>query len=158
LDPEAQLVLCAAAPDTAEIEREVRARVEASNGVCWINELLPRAEVVQILSNASVFVCPSIYEPFGLVNLEAMACEAPVVATAVGGIPEIVVDGETGYLVSPDGDLAHELAERINALLASDALRRRFGKAGRARVLDRFSWPVLAQRTADLYERLESGE
>ncbi|MGH8901831.1 MAG: glycogen synthase [Egibacteraceae bacterium] len=158
LDPEAQLVLCAAAPDTAEIEREVRTRIEASNGVCWINELLPRPELVQILSNASVFVCPSIYEPFGLVNLEAMACEAPVVATAVGGIPEIVIDGETGYLVSPEGDLAHELAERVNALLANEALRRRFGKAGRARVLDRFSWPVVAQRTADLYRRLESGE
>ena len=156
LDPEAQLVLCAAAPDTAEIEQEVRARIAELDRARWINELLPRPEVVQILSHASVFVCPSVYEPFGLVNLEAMACEAPVVATAVGGIPEIVIDGETGYLVAPGDDLARDLAERVNALLADEDLRRRFGKAGRARVLDRFSWAAVAERTAALYERLIS--
>jgi starch synthase len=158
LDSEAQLVLCAAAPDTAEIEQEVRGRIAELDAVVWVNEILPRQELVQILSHASVFVCPSIYEPFGLVNLEAMACEAPVVATAVGGIPEIVVDGETGYLVSPGDELARDLAERVNALLADEALQRRLGKAGRARVLDRFSWAAVAERTATLYERLCSAE
>jgi starch synthase len=161
LAEDAQLVLCAAAPDTSAIEREVCARIDAltglraPGGVHWVRKVLPRPDLVQILSHASVFVCPSVYEPFGLVNLEAMACEAPVVATAVGGIPEIVVDGETGYLVPPDDSCA--LAERINAVLADERLQRRFGKAGRARVLDRFSWTAVAERTAALYDRLCSG-
>jgi starch synthase len=154
LNPEAQLVLCAAAPDTPEIEQEVRAHIEALHGVFWLDEILPRRETAQIMSHASVFVCPSVYEPFGFVNLEAMACEAPVVATAVGGIPEIVVDGETGYLVPPRDPTA--LAERVNALLADVALQRQFGKAGRARVLDHFSWTAVAERTVTLYERLRS--
>jgi len=171
LDAGAQLILCAAAPDTREIEEEVRARIAGLPQVRWIDEILPRPWVAQILSHASVFVCPSVYEPFGLVNLEAMACETPVVATAVGGIPEIVVDGETGYLVplGPDAstasrpgsaapaagpDLPRALAEPINALLADESLRHRFGKAGRARVLEHFSWSAVAERTAALYARL----
>ncbi|HEX3542639.1 MAG TPA: glycosyltransferase, partial [Acidimicrobiales bacterium] len=111
-------------------------------------------DAVQILSHASVFVCPSRYEPFGLVNIEAMACGAPVVATATGGIPEIVVDGETGYLVPPGPKFVPTLAERINALLADPALARRFGEAGRRRVLERFTWPAIAAATADLYRHL----
>ncbi|MGH8905224.1 MAG: glycogen synthase [Egibacteraceae bacterium] len=152
LNPEAQLVLCASTPDTAEIEQEVSARIDQLEGVRWLRETLPRPDLAQILSHASVFVCPSVYEPFGMVNLEAMACQAPVVATAVGGIPEIVVDGETGYLVPPGDPGA--LAERINLLLADRALQRRFGKAGRARVLACFSWTTVAERTAALYDRL----
>src|SRR5690606_8007727 len=140
IDPEAQLVLCAGAPDTPEIAAEVKALVDdvrsARGGVVWIEQMLGRAKVAQILTAASVFVCPSIYEPFGLVNLEAMACEAPVVASAVGGIPEVVVDGETGYLVPFEaGDdafgsphdpsaFAAALAARINALRADAATAR----------------------------------
>jgi len=168
--PEAQLVLCAGAPDTPEIAAEVRALVEGvrarRGGVVWIEEMLGRAKVAQILTAATVFVCPSIYEPFGLVNLEAMACEAAVVASAVGGIPEIVVDGETGYLVpfepgddpfgsprDPDA-FAAALAERVNALLDDPARAARFGAAGRRRVVEHFSWRSIARQTLDLYERL----
>ena len=170
IDPEAQLVLCAGAPDTPEIAAEVKALVDdvrsARGGVVWIEQMLGRAKVAQILTAASVFVCPSIYEPFGLVNLEAMACEAPVVASAVGGIPEVVVDGETGYLVpfeagddafgSPQDPsaFAAALAERINALLADPATAKRFGAAGRRRVLDHFSWRAIATQTLDLYQSL----
>ena len=158
IDPVAQLVLCAASPDTPAIEAQVRDAVAslsaARSGVCWISSPLPRPEAVQILSHASVFVCPSRYEPFGLVNIEAMACGAPVVATATGGIPEIVMDGETGYLVPPGPDFVATLAERINALVTDPALARRFGEAGRRRVLDRFTWPAIAAATADLYRHL----
>jgi starch synthase len=172
IDPRAQLVLLAGAPDTPEITAEVRARhaelQRSRGGVVWIEETLPRPEVVQVLSHASVFVCPSIYEPFGLVNLEAMACETPVVASAVGGIPEIVVDGETGYLVpcelgddahaGGDADAAHHfaaaLADRVNALLTDPALGRRLGEAGRRRVVEHFSWRSIGERTAALYRTL----
>jgi starch synthase len=128
--------------------------------------MLPRPDVVQILSHARAFVCPSVYEPFGIVNLEAMACGAPVVASAVGGIPEIVVEGETGHLVSFLGDgtpknepadpdaFARALAERINGFSADAARARRFGDAGRNRVVERFSWNAIAARTADLYRAL----
>jgi alpha-maltose-1-phosphate synthase len=167
----AQLVLCAGAPDTEEIEREMQARVRALTDagrirVFWIPEMLQRPDVVQLLSHATVFVCPSIYEPFGLVNIEAMACGTPVVASAVGGIPEIVVDGETGHLVSfePGDDpfgsptdpaaFAAALAERINALLADPDAARRMGIAARARVEAEFAWPAIAQRTAELYAEL----
>ena len=172
IDHAAQLVLCAGAADTAEIAAEVRRSVrklERSRGaVIWIEEMLPRPDVVQLLSHATVFVCPSIYEPFGLVNLEAMACEAAVVATRVGGIPEIVVDGKTGVLVpfESGGDqfgsprdpkrFARDLAQAINGLLASPARARSFGKAGRRRVLKDFSWSAIATRTAALYESLPS--
>ncbi|SDR27771.1 glycogen synthase [Thermostaphylospora chromogena] len=163
LDPGAQLVLCAGAPDTPEIAAEVRALVAELDreGVVWISEMLPRAEVVQILSHATVFVCPSIYEPMGIVNLEAMACETAVVATATGGIPEVVADGVTGLLVPVDQEddgtprdpeaFAATLAERINALLGDPARAAAMGKAGRERAVAHFSWERIAARTAELY-------
>jgi starch synthase len=124
----------------------------------WIEGMLPREELVHLLSGATVFVCPSVYEPFGLVNLEAMACETAVVASRVGGIPEIVVDGETGYLVDWDesdpGAFAAALAARIEELLADPLAAARMGAAGRARVLERFTWPAIADRTVALYRSL----
>jgi alpha-maltose-1-phosphate synthase len=168
IDPAAQLVLFPTAPDTPEVGREMRARAaalaEARDGVHWIEEVLPRPELVQVLSHATALVCPSVYEPFGLVNVEAMACEAAVVATAVGGIPEIVVDGETCLLVGleagPDGGpadpklLASDLAAAINQLVADPARARSMGQAGRRRVLERFAWPAIAAQTVALYESL----
>jgi starch synthase len=167
LEPDTQLVLCAGAPDTPEIGAETRKRVSElereRGGVVWIEQMLPRPEIVQLLSHATVFVCPSVYEPFGLINVEAMACELPVVATAIGGIPEIVVDGETGYLVpfEAGGDvfgtpldpagLARDLADRINDLFADRHKAMRFGRAGRQRVLDHFSWQMIAEQTVQLY-------
>ncbi|RDI75862.1 glycogen synthase, Corynebacterium family [Gaiella occulta] len=170
IDPAAQLVLCAGAPDTPEIAAEIeekmeRVRAERGN-VVWIEEMLPKAEVKQILSHATVFVCPSIYEPMGIVNLEAMACEAAVVATAVGGIPEVVEDGVSGVLVPyeavPDGTgtpvdpagLAADFAARVNELLADPARAEAMGKAGRARAVERFGWDAAAAETLRLYERL----
>jgi starch synthase len=129
--------------------------------------MLPRREVIQVLSNATVFVCPSVYEPFGLVNLEAMACETAVVASAVGGIPEVVVDGETGLLVACEvtdtGTFADQsaarrfataLADAVNRLLADPDAARRMGVAGRRRVVEHFDWEVIAARTAELYARV----
>ncbi len=168
IDPAAQLVLCAGAPDTPEIGAETEARVarlEAERGnVIWIREMLPKPHVIQLLTHATAFVCPSIYEPLGIVNLEAMACETAVVATAVGGIPEVVADGETGILVpfeqTPEGEpadpdaLARGLADGVNELLADPARAEVMGKAGRARVLERFTWTEVARRTLALYEEL----
>src|SRR6478752_3219922 len=152
IDPEAQLVLCAGAPDTPEIAREIGQKMEsvrsARGNVLWIEDMLPKPDLIQILSHASVFVCPSVYEPMGIVNLEAMACEAAVVATAVGGIPEVVEDGVTGLLVPyearPDGTgtpadpaaLAAGLAARVNELLADPARAEALGLAGRARAVE----------------------
>ena len=170
IDPAAQLVLCAGAPDTPEIAAEIGARLDAvrtgRGNVIWIEEMLPKPDVIQILSHATVFVCPSIYEPMGIVNLEAMACEAAVVATAVGGIPEVVEDGVTGFLVpyearpdgtgtpvDPDG-LAAGLAARINQLVADPARARTMGLAGRERAVTRFGWDTAAAATLGLYERL----
>jgi starch synthase len=162
LDPRSQLVVCAGAPDTPEIAAEVevlaeRVRTERG-GLVWIERTVPRPELVHLLSGATVFVCPSVYEPFGLVNLEAMACETAVVASRVGGIPEIVVEGETGYLVDWDeGDpaaFARALAARIEELLADPDLAARMGRAGRARVLERFTWPSIVDRTVELYGSL----
>jgi alpha-maltose-1-phosphate synthase len=125
--------------------------------------MLERHEVVQLLTHATVFVCPSVYEPLGIVNLEAMACETAVVATATGGIPEVVADGATGLLVPFEGSggaptdparFAADFAERVNQLLADPALAERFGKAGRQRALDEFSWPAIAGQTARLYAEL----
>lgn len=166
--PGVQVVLCAGAPDTPEIGAEMQRQVEAlrarRDGVIWIDEMLPRAEVVALLGAADVFVCPSVYEPFGLINLEAMACEVPVVASAVGGIPEIVVDGTTGTLVpvevGPDGTardpgaFAADLATAVNALVADLETARRYGREGRRRVVDHFSWPAIAAHTAALYADL----
>ncbi|MEA2973412.1 MAG: alpha-maltose-phosphate synthase [Actinomycetota bacterium] len=168
IDPAAQVILCAGAPDTPEIGAELRARAAAINAirgnVVWVEEMVHRTTLVQILSHASVFLCPSVYEPFGITNLEAMACEVPVVASAVGGIPEVVVDGETGFLVpiavdeeglpvDPAG-FARHLAARVNQLLADPETARAMGRAGRIRVLGHFSWPTIAARTVELYRQV----
>ncbi len=162
LDPRYQVVVCAGAPDTAELVAEVEAlaaEVRAERGgLVWIEGMVPRPELLHLLSGAAVFVCPSVYEPFGLVNLEAMACETAVVATRVGGIPEIVVEGETGHLVDLDeadpAGFARGLAAGIGELLADPDLAARMGAAGRARVLERFTWPAIADRTLELYRSL----
>jgi starch synthase len=167
---DAQLVLCAGAPDTPEIAAEVRGRVErlreGRDGVIWVEEMLPKPEVIQILSHATVFACPSIYEPLGIVNLEAMACETAVVATATGGIVEVVDDGATGLLVpfepgdeatrepaDPEG-FARAFARRLDEVLGDPARAEEMGRAGRRRVVELFSWPAIAQETAALYRRL----
>jgi len=168
LNPDIQVVLCAGAPDTPEIATEMKAAVQAAQrpGVIWIQEMVNKATVYELYSHAAVFCCPSIYEPFGIINLEAMACETAVVASAVGGIKEVVVDGETGYLVpleqmseSPfeplDPDrFARDLASRINALMADPALRKKMGKAGRKRAEEKFSWGAIARQTEALYRSL----
>ncbi|MFD1934369.1 MULTISPECIES: glycogen synthase [Nonomuraea] len=166
LEPGAQLVLCAGAPDTPEIAAEVSGLVEGlgRDGVFWISEMLPKPEVIQLLTHATVFVCPSVYEPMGIVNLEAMACETAVVATATGGIPEVVADGSTGLLVpieqGPDGTpydpekFAADLAERVNALLGDPNRAKALGQAGRARAIEHFSWERIAERTMELYRTL----
>jgi starch synthase len=172
LPPDVQLVLCAGAPDTAEILAEVEglvAELAASReGVVWIREMLPRADVVALLSAATVFVCPSVYEPLGIVNLEAMACETAVVATATGGIPEVVVHGETGLLVpieqpapgegdgigtplDPDRYVA-DFAAALISLLADPDRAAEMGRAGRRRAIASFSWTAIAQRTKEIYD------
>jgi starch synthase len=169
-DPGAQFVLCAGAPDTPEIAAEIAGKVErvrAERGnIIWIDRMLAREEVVQILSHATAFLCPSIYEPLGIVNLEAMACETAVVATRTGGIPEVVEDGVTGLLVpfEPRDDgtrdpvdparFAGDIAERVNELLADPERAARLGAAGRARAIQRFSWPAIASETVALYRGL----
>jgi glycogen synthase len=145
-----KLVLCASAPDTPELEREVRQAVDANPNIIWLNEMVPRAKVVQLYSHALMFVCPSIYEPFGIINLEAMACQTPVVSSRVGGIKEVVVDGETGLLVEPDQP--QELAAALYRLSENPDLRRRFRIAGRKRVEEHFGWDVIARRTVELYK------
>jgi starch synthase len=167
LPPDVQIVLCAGAPDTAEIQAEVEelvASLSASrDGVVWIREMLPRADVVALLTAATAFACPSIYEPLGIVNLEAMACETAVVATATGGIPEVVVPGETGLLVpieqatdgtgtplNPDqyvADFAAALTEVVSDPARADAM----GKAGRERAIAAFGWPAIAEKTVEVY-------
>jgi len=162
LDARHQVVVCAGAADTAEVAAEVEAeaeRVRSERGaLVWIEGMVPRDELVHLLSGASVFVCPSVYEPFGLVNLEAMACETAVVASRVGGIPEIVVEGETGRLVDWDeadpAAFARDLAARVEELLSDPAEAARMGAAGRARVLERFTWPAIADQTVALYREL----
>lgn len=165
-----QLVLCAGAPDTKEIAEEFRTRVaelaDASADIIWIDEMLPRQKVIQLLTHAQVFACPSIYEPFGIVNLEAMACGTAVVASAVGGIPEVVVPGETGTLVplTPGGDamgspadpaaFARDLAAAITELLEDPDRAAAMGVAGRQRVESTFAWTAIAERTAALYREL----
>jgi alpha-maltose-1-phosphate synthase len=169
LPAETQLVLCAGAPDTPEIAAELRAKVDAARAhhprIVWIEKMVTRQEAIQLYSHARVFCCPSVYEPFGIINLEAMACRAPVVASSTGGIKEVVVDGETGYLVEFDQDpvtsfprdpekFARDLAARINEMLSDPGRCRRFGDAGRKRVEEIFSWTAIAQQTIQLYERL----
>jgi starch synthase len=160
-----QLVLCAGAPDTPEIAAEARELVEELQrvrpGVIWIQEMLPRPDVVQLLSHATVFVCPSIYEPLGIVNLEAMACGTAVVASAVGGIPEVVDDGVTGLLVPYDENdpatFERDLASSVAALLTDPHRAAALGVAGRARAMAEFAWPAVAARTVELYQSVLAG-
>lgn len=160
--PDIQLVLCAGAPDTPEIAEEVRSAVaglaRARTGVFWVRDMLPVAELREILAAASVFVCPSVYEPLGIVNLEAMACATAVVASDVGGIPEVVADGVTGSLVHYDADFpdAYEarLAEAVNALVADPAKAQQYGHAGRQRCIEEFSWAHIAEETLDVYRKV----
>jgi alpha-maltose-1-phosphate synthase len=170
LDPGIGVVLAAGQPDTPELAAEVEAGVAAARrerpNVVWIPDMLSREEIRQLYSHAAIFVCPSVYEPFGITNLEAMACERPVVATAVGGIPEVVVDGETGLLVpvefrsddpmtpaDPEG-LASDLAAAINSLMADPERRAAMGTAGRRRAVEQFSWSSIAEQTVALYQGL----
>ena len=162
MDSRHQLVIVASSPDTPEIAAEIGAlaeRVRSERGnLVWIDHYIPLQDLIHLHSGASVFICPSIYEPFGLVNLEAMACETAVVASRVGGIPEIVLDGETGYLVDYDPKdveaFTTALAARVEQLLGDPALAARMGKAGRERVLRHFGWPAIAGKTLELYESL----
>ena len=169
IDPELQVVLCAGAPDTPEIGRELQERVAAVSAerpdVIWIPEMLARPDVIQLYSHATVFCCPSVYEPFGIINLEAMACETAVVASAVGGIKEVVVPEETGLLIQlklrpgsfdPEDPAAFSaaLAAGINCVARDQALRERFGANGRRRVEAHFSWDAIAQKTLALYRSL----
>jgi starch synthase len=167
LPPEVQIVLCAGAPDTPEIEAEVVALVDelatTRTGVVWIRDMLPRPDVIALLTAATVFACPSIYEPLGIVNLEAMACETAVVATATGGIPEVVVPAETGLLVpieqsddgtgtplDPDRYVA-DFADALNELVADPARAASYGRAGRQRAIESFGWTAIAERTREVY-------
>src|SRR5437773_6687214 len=165
-----QIVLCAAAPDTPGMAEEMKTAVERAKaqrpGIVWINEMVDQKTACELYSHAAVFVCPSIYEPFGIINLEAMACEIAVVASAVGGIKEVVVDSETGLLVpleqmkespfeatNPE-KFARDLAARINQLMADPTLREKVGKAARKCAQEKSSWSAIAQRTKVLYESL----
>jgi len=160
--PDAQVVLCAGAPDTPEIADEVRTAVASlarnRTGVFWIREMLPIGELREILSAATVFVCPSVYEPLGIVNLEAMACATAVVASNVGGIPEVVADGITGSLVHYDPNDAcgyqARLAKAVNELVADPEKARRYGQAGRQRCIEEFSWAQVAEQTLDIYRKV----
>lgn len=170
MDPGFQIVLCAGAPDTPAIGEEMKSIVEKvkaqRSGVIWIDEMVDKKTVIELYSQAAVFCCPSVYEPFGIINLEAMACETAVVATAVGGIKEVVVHGETGFLVpleqtkeSPfdpvdPAQFSRDLAARVNELMANPELREKFGQAGRKRAEEKFSWSAIAGETKKLYESL----
>jgi glycogen synthase len=170
MDSDFQIVLCAGAPDTPEIAAEMNEAVAKAkskrDGIIWIEEMVDRKTAIELYSNAAVFCCPSIYEPFGIINLEAMACETAVVATAVGGIKEVVVDGETGFLVPLEqmketpfeplnpGKFSCDLAARINQLMQDRQLREKFGKAGRKRAEEEFSWNAIAHETENLYAAL----
>jgi alpha-maltose-1-phosphate synthase len=169
LPPDTQVVLCAGAPDTPELAAEMRQKVDEARAfnprIVWIEKMVSKPEVIQLYSHARVFCCPSVYEPFGIINLEAMACGAPVVASATGGILEVVVDNETGFLVPFEQDpntsfptkpdqFARDLAAKLSALLADPEKCRRFGAAGRKRVEGHFSWTAIADRTIELYQSL----
>jgi alpha-maltose-1-phosphate synthase len=170
INPDIPVVLCAGAPDTPEIEAEmaegVKKASENRKNVYWIREMVNRKTLIELYSHAGVFCCPSIYEPFGIINLEAMACETPVVASAVGGIPEVVQDGITGKLVKLEQmeetpfeakvpeQFAKDLAASVNALMSNNELRVKMAVAGRKRVEDVFSWKSIAQQTLELYKSL----
>ena len=165
-----QIVLCAGAPDTTEIAAETEALItelqSQREGVILISEMLPREKIKVLYSHARVFACPSLYEPFGIINLEAMSCETPVVGSAVGGIPEIIVEGETGYLIPLESvsrtdfnparpeEFQKEFAAKINALLEDETLATQMGKAGRKRVLEKFSWESIAKTTFNYYQEV----
>nr|MBA3888870.1 glycogen synthase [Acidobacteriota bacterium] len=166
-----QVVLCAGAPDTPGIAREMsdaveRARAASDHRIVWIDEMLPKPKVITLYTHAAIFVCPSVYEPFGIINLEAMACGTPVVASAVGGIPEVVDHGHTGLLVPPESispsdveprnpeQFSLDLASAVNVLLEDPALRETMGRHARSRVEDQFSWTRIARQTLDFYEDL----
>lgn len=163
-DPDIQLVLCAGAPDTPEIAAEISSAVQdlaaARSGVFWVREMLPIGKIREILSAATVFVCPSVYEPLGIVNLEAMACSTAVVASDVGGIPEVVADHETGLLVHYDANDAvffeTRLADAVNTLVAEPDRARRYGEAGRQRCIEEFSWARIAEETLQIYNLVTS--
>ncbi|WP_166905845.1 glycogen synthase [Mycobacterium sp. DL440] len=162
--PDVQLVLCAGAPDTPEIAAEVSSAVaelaRARTGVFWVREMLPINKIREILSAATVFVCPSVYEPLGIVNLEAMACSTPVVASDVGGIPEVVSDRQTGLLVHYDaGDprfFEMRLADAVNSLVAEPETARKYGEAGRQRCIAEFSWAHIAEQTLEIYRKVSA--
>ena len=170
MDRDFQIVLCAGAPDTPEIAEEMKRAVEKARAkrsdVIWIEEMVDRPTAIELYSHAAVFCCPSIYEPFGIINLEAMACETAVVASAVGGIKEVVVDGETGFLVPLEQQkespfeptnpekFERDLADRINQLMKDRHLREKFGKAGRKRAEEKFGWSAIAEKTKALYASL----
>jgi glycogen synthase len=171
IDSETQIVLCAGAPDTPEIAKEMQVSVDevkkGRNNVIWIDKMLDKKEVIQLYSHADVFCCPSIYEPFGIINIEAMACETAVVASAVGGIKEVVVDGETGILVhleqqdvapfepiNPD-KFSRDLANGINRLIIDNGLRTSMAKKGRKRVEEYFDWTAIAKQVEELYKSLK---
>jgi starch synthase len=162
--PEIQLVLCAGAPDTPEIAAEVTSAVQelarARTGVFWVREMLPIGKIREILSAATVFVCPSVYEPLGIVNLEAMACATAVVASDVGGIPEVIADHQTGLLVHYDPNdpafFERRLAEAVNSLVAEPEKARQYGQAGRQRCIQEFSWSHIAEQTLEIYRKVSS--
>jgi starch synthase len=158
IDPGVQVVLCAGAPDTPEIDREFRELYEelsrVRDHVHWIPQMLPRPDVIQLLTHAAAFVCPSVYEPLGIVNLEAMACGTPVVASRVGGIPEVVDDGRTGVLVTVDDDFEASLARALDSVVGDPEAARRMGEAGRERAVVEFGWDAVARRTVRLYEEI----
>ncbi|QRY45505.1 glycogen synthase [Mycolicibacterium boenickei] len=162
--PEVQLVLCAGAPDTAEIAAEVSSAVaelaRARSGVFWVREMLPINKIREILSAATVFVCPSVYEPLGIVNLEAMACSTAVVASDVGGIPEVVADHQTGLLVHYDATdprfFEMRLADAVNSLVAEPETARKYGEAGRQRCIAEFSWAHIAEQTLEIYRKVSA--
>jgi starch synthase len=162
--PEIQLVLCAGAPDTPEIAAEVTSAVQelarVRSGVFWVREMLPIGKIREILSAATVFVCPSVYEPLGIVNLEAMACATAVVASDVGGIPEVVADRQTGLLVHYDasdpGLFERRLAEAVNSFVADPARAHQYGQAGRQRCIQEFSWAHIAEQTLEIYRKVSS--
>lgn len=170
IDPDTQIILCAGAPDTPDIAKEMEDSVnevkKTRNNIIWIDKMLEKHEVIQLYSHADVFCCPSIYEPFGIINIEAMACNTAVVASAVGGIKEVVIPGKTGILIpleqqkeapfepiDPD-KFSRDLAQGINDLIKNDELRNTMAKNGRKRVEDYFDWVAIAKQVQDLYKSL----
>lgn len=170
IDKNVQIVLCAGAPDTKEIgiemEKGVTEANKGRNNVFWFRDMLPRKEIIELYSNSSVFVCPSIYEPFGIINLEAMACGIPVVGSAVGGIKEVVIDGKTGFLVPVDQQpepsfepkdkekFARDLAEKVNFLIKNDDVKKKMGEEGRKRVIENYSWTKIAHDIVEEYKKI----